>query len=67
MEHMVSELRREVLDTSFPGSQLHLRIAKPRAIAFADAPVVDIIRDIPTTQQTGTIAPVLSIIKPYGG
>ncbi|CZT20786.1 uncharacterized protein RCC_06644 [Ramularia collo-cygni] len=66
VEHLVSELRTKTLDKSFPGSQLHLRIAKPRAIAFADAPVVEIIRDIPAAvQKKPTTAPALCIMKPY--
>lgn len=66
IEYLFSELRKSTLDENLPGAEFHLRIAKPRAIAFADAPVVEIVREIPRKPSTTAAAPdVLCILKPY--
>lgn len=73
IEHVYSALRKRILDEHFPRAQFWINIAKPRAIAFADAPVVEIVRDVPCSGNSngGTIAaaaqPVLCIRKPYQG
>ncbi|EME83395.1 uncharacterized protein MYCFIDRAFT_121387, partial [Pseudocercospora fijiensis CIRAD86] len=43
----VTQLRKKILDAVLPGTKVQLRIEKPRAIAWADAPVVEIVRDVP--------------------
>ncbi|EME46754.1 hypothetical protein DOTSEDRAFT_126479 [Dothistroma septosporum NZE10] len=47
----ISELRKEMLDSVLPGTKVHLRIEKPRAIAWAEAPVVEIVREVPMTKS----------------
>ncbi|CAK4031806.1 hypothetical protein AC578_5716 [Lecanosticta acicola] len=47
----ISQLRKKMLDAVLPGARVQLRIEKPRAIAFADAPAVEIIRDVPSSED----------------
>ncbi|KAK3676765.1 hypothetical protein LTR78_003542 [Recurvomyces mirabilis] len=69
-DHTVKELQTQLLGSSFPGSQIRLHLAKPRAIAFADAPAVEVSRRTlgpPITsalQQTSEV-PVMQVIRPY--
>lgn len=46
-EHTVKLLREQLLDEAMPGGRVRLRLSKPRAIVFADAPAVEIVREIP--------------------
>jgi dihydroneopterin aldolase len=48
VEFTYQQLRTKVLDATFPGARVQLRIEKPRAIAFADAPAVEISRTVPS-------------------
>ena len=36
-----------MLDTVLPGTLVHLKIEKPRAIAWAEAPVIEVVREVP--------------------
>ncbi|KAI5367359.1 Putative dihydroneopterin aldolase/epimerase domain-containing protein [Septoria linicola] len=75
VEVAYAQLTRQLPHAAPPGTILRLRIEKPRAIAFADAPVLEIVRVV--TGQTGSSKPVspnatlsselsgLSIVKPY--
>ncbi|KXT16594.1 hypothetical protein AC579_6637 [Pseudocercospora musae] len=48
----VTQLRKKMLDAVLPGTKVQLRIEKPRAIAWADAPVVEIMRDVPYAKRS---------------
>lgn len=50
-----------------PGSQLCLRVEKPRAIAFAHAPAVEVVRVLPMkdTSVEANAHTTLRIMKPY--
>ncbi|KAK5724172.1 hypothetical protein LTR17_013553 [Elasticomyces elasticus] len=43
----VTQLQKRLLNDMLPGSQVQLRFEKPRAIAFADAPAVEVFRNTP--------------------
>ncbi|KAK5679066.1 hypothetical protein LTS10_008722 [Elasticomyces elasticus] len=43
----VTQLQKRLLSDVLPGSQVQLRFEKPRAIAFADAPAVEVFRETP--------------------
>ncbi|KAK5705239.1 hypothetical protein LTR97_002356 [Elasticomyces elasticus] len=43
----VIHLQKRLLSEMLPGSQVQLRFEKPRAIAFADAPAVEVFRETP--------------------
>ncbi|KAK0255018.1 hypothetical protein LTR91_011633 [Friedmanniomyces endolithicus] len=46
-EFTVKQLQERLLNKMLPGSQVRLRLEKPRAIAFADAPAVEVFRETP--------------------
>ncbi|KAK0944850.1 hypothetical protein LTR48_003474 [Friedmanniomyces endolithicus] len=46
-EFTVKQLQERLLNKILPGSQVHLRLEKPRAIPFADAPAVEVFRETP--------------------
>lgn len=48
----VVQLRKKMLDEVLPGTRVHLKIEKPRAIAWADAPAVEVVRDVPSKRST---------------
>lgn len=48
----VVQLRKKMLDEVLPGTRVQLRIEKPRAIAWADAPAVEVVRDVPSKRAT---------------
>ncbi|KAK4552879.1 hypothetical protein LTR86_010011 [Recurvomyces mirabilis] len=69
-DHTVKALQTQLLIHSFPGSELKLHLAKPRAIAWADAPAVEVSRRTPASPSISTThptsdEPVLQIIRPY--
>ncbi|KAK5129908.1 hypothetical protein LTR08_002709 [Meristemomyces frigidus] len=45
-DHAINQLQEVALGQLPPGSSIRLRIEKPRAIAFADAPVVEVLRQL---------------------
>lgn len=47
----ITQLRKKMLDAVLPGTRVQLRIEKPRAVAFADAPAVEIVRDVPYSRD----------------
>lgn len=47
----ITQLRKKMLDAVLPGTRVQLRIEKPRAVAFADAPAVEIVRDVPYSRE----------------
>ncbi|KAK5122904.1 hypothetical protein LTR85_003469 [Meristemomyces frigidus] len=77
-DHTVRQLQDQLLNQLLPVCRVQLRLEKPRAIAFADAPMVEVIRQTqarsgdskrrPTVPVTGAATePQLYIIKPYVG
>lgn len=50
-DYTVKALQKRMLNQLLPGSQVQLRLEKPRAIAFADAPVIEIFRTTPGGRQ----------------
>ena len=48
----VTQLQKRLLNQMLPGSQVQLRLEKPRAIAFADAPAVEVFRTTPGGKRT---------------
>ncbi|KAK1079020.1 hypothetical protein LTR33_006735 [Friedmanniomyces endolithicus] len=46
-EFTVKQLQQRLLNKMLPGSQVQLRLEKPRAIPFADAPAVEVFRETP--------------------
>ncbi|KAK0857520.1 hypothetical protein LTS02_010174 [Friedmanniomyces endolithicus] len=46
-EFTVKQLQERLLNKILPGSQVQLRLEKPRAIPFADAPAVEVFRETP--------------------
>ncbi|KAK3071377.1 hypothetical protein LTR53_008729 [Teratosphaeriaceae sp. CCFEE 6253] len=73
-EHTVQELQKRLLNETLPGSQLRLRLEKPRAIAFADAPAVEVSRETPggLSSRAASVRTVaggngatLNVVKPY--
>ena len=58
IEYTVTELRTRVLDREFPGAILRLKMEKPRAIAWADAPGLEVVRQVPKTagKEEGRVA-----------
>jgi hypothetical protein len=69
IEYTVSELRTRVLDKDFPGSTLRLKMVKPRAIAWADAPGLEVAREIPRAGggKSATTTTPLNFVRPYAG
>nr|POE99514.1 putative utp--glucose-1-phosphate uridylyltransferase [Quercus suber] len=61
-EHTIQQLRENLLNERLPGVQVRLRLAKPRAIVFADAPAVEVVRQVPTLAPKGV---KLNLIQPY--
>ncbi|KAK4626892.1 hypothetical protein CLAFUW4_04046 [Fulvia fulva] len=47
----ISQLRKKLLDNVVPGTRVHLKIEKPRAIAWAEAPIVEVARDVPVAKS----------------
>jgi dihydroneopterin aldolase len=47
IEFAYSQLRRQLLDEQLPGATIRIKLSKPRAIIFADAPTVEIQRTVP--------------------
>ncbi|KJX92201.1 dihydroneopterin aldolase family protein [Zymoseptoria brevis] len=66
IEYTVTELRKRVLDQDFPGATLRLRMEKPRAIAWAEAPGLEVTRVIPSAGKASKAAE-LRVVKPYAG
>ncbi|KAK5110572.1 hypothetical protein LTR62_005765 [Meristemomyces frigidus] len=68
-DYTVKTLQSEMLSEQFPGSRVGLRLEKPRAIAFADAPAVEVLRTTPGRPSGDVLMarskPSLQIIKPY--
>ncbi|EGP90860.1 uncharacterized protein MYCGRDRAFT_106769 [Zymoseptoria tritici IPO323] len=64
IEYTVAELRKRVLDQEFPGATLRLKMEKPRAIAWAEAPGLEVTREIPSAGKSSKAAE-LSVVKPY--
>ncbi|KAH9828496.1 Dihydroneopterin aldolase [Teratosphaeria destructans] len=50
-EFTVREMQKRMLNAVLPGSAVQLRLEKPRAIAFADSPAVEIFRETPGDGQ----------------
>lgn len=46
----ITQLQKRLL-YQMPGSRVHLRLEKPRAIPFADCPAVEILREMPGTKR----------------
>ncbi|GIZ42905.1 hypothetical protein CKM354_000615300 [Cercospora kikuchii] len=77
VEYVYAQLRRKTPQALSPGSRFRLRIEKPRAIAFADAPVIEIQRTVPAKHAVQSSIPShdalsvtlagLSVVKPYSG
>lgn len=75
VEVAFTQLSRQLPHAAPPGTILRFRIEKPRAIAFADAPVLEIVRVVAgqtdsskPMSQKGTLSSRLSglsIVKPY--
>ena len=76
----MNHLQQRVIHQVPLGSTITLRIEKPRAIAFADAPAVEVVRKLTSTQErcaagdlasgtgdsTGSSETTgLTVIKPY--
>ncbi|TKA75089.1 hypothetical protein B0A55_05601 [Friedmanniomyces simplex] len=51
----VKQLQKRLLNHLLPGSQVQLRLEKPRAIAFADAPAVEVFRETPSGGGGGSL------------
>lgn len=72
-QHTVERLGGEVLTAKTAAVRIHLRVAKPCAIPFAEAPVVEIFRRVPADgklksdggSKSGDSR--LNIIRPYVG
>ena len=75
MDHALNHLQDQALQSLPRGSLIRLRIEKPRAIAFADAPAVEVIRQLNSNSgdTAGCVSanigdsatPELRVIKPY--
>ncbi|KAK3650999.1 hypothetical protein LTR56_006051 [Elasticomyces elasticus] len=53
----VTQLQKRLLSDMLPGSQVQLRFEKPRAIAFADAPAVEVFRQTPCGGSAKRVLP----------
>ncbi|KAK4952970.1 hypothetical protein LTR10_008675 [Elasticomyces elasticus] len=53
----VTQLQVRLLSNVLPGSQVQLRFEKPRAIAFADAPAVEVFRETPGGSSAKRLLP----------
>lgn len=51
----VLQLRKKMLDSALPGTRVQLRVEKPRAIAWADAPAVEVLRDVPSKRSSNVV------------
>ncbi|KAK5714632.1 hypothetical protein LTR15_010815 [Elasticomyces elasticus] len=54
----VTQLQTRLLSEMLPGSQVQLRFEKPRAIAFADAPAVEVFRETPGGSSADRALPI---------
>ena len=66
----IKQLQDELLDQATPGARVRLRLEKPRAIAFADAPAVEVTRRMVGVARissgvSSSESAQLNIIKPY--
>ncbi|KAK4504491.1 hypothetical protein PRZ48_005407 [Zasmidium cellare] len=59
----VVQLRKKMLDSVLPGTRVQLRIEKPRAIAWADAPAVEVLRDVPSKRSSNAASIALGKAK----
>ena len=70
-EHTVNHVRDELSSNQISYSHVKLQLKKPRAVMFADAPCVEVIRKMPEPGVGGNastskvVVSGLKIIKPY--
>lgn len=67
-DYAVKQLQDRLLSELLPGCRVQLRLEKPRAIAFADAPVVEVIRQMHAGSEKpkkAAVMPELHVTKPY--
>ncbi|PPJ53968.1 hypothetical protein CBER1_05827 [Cercospora berteroae] len=77
VEYVYVQLLRKSPQALSPGKKFRVRIEKPRAIAFADAPVIEIVRTVPAElaaqssisshDALSVTLAGLSVVKPYLG
>ncbi|KAF2207248.1 hypothetical protein CERZMDRAFT_88630 [Cercospora zeae-maydis SCOH1-5] len=71
VEHVYSQLLRKLPQVLSAGTRFRLRMEKPRAIAFADAPVIEIVRtvlgDTPAQSNISSHDALSCVLEKYRG